>query len=424
MSVRDAGDRRGWALGAGATVAICLVLIGLLANRHSLSASGAVRTPAGADFVVTSTRDAGPGTLRDAILAADRLSTRAHILITAKRISTESALPALINPRGVEVAVATDAGVIDAAHQDTGAVLQISSPSSVITGLTVIHAHGFGIVVNALGVRLESVTITESKVGVLVGTAAGDCTVRTSLLLNDETGLLAEPSSGHLTILSSVFRGNSRAGIWMVASAPAHPRVAPAQERARIDDVLFERNTSGVVVANQPILIQKSRFLANHESALLVLGGVARLEDCEIHESGGTAVSVSAGSGVVLTRNRIFDNVSTAISIRDSEVTITGNTLTHNGLGIVSILTQAQFVPLIADNTVTGTTADALTVIGGAPVLQRNTVTGSRGAAVRQLDLVSGPRRFRATPRLEANVLTGNRIDAPVTGSYTLVGVP
>jgi hypothetical protein len=424
MSTRAGGDRGGWALGAGATIAACLVLIGLLANRHSLSAGGVARTPGTADFVVTSTRDAGPGTLRDAILAADRLSTRAHILITVKRISTESALPALINPRGVEVAVATDAGVIDAAHQETGAVLQISSPGSVITGLTVTHAHGFAVMVNAVGVRLESVTVSNSKVGVLVGAAAADCMVRTSVFENDETGLLAEPSTGHLTILSSVFRANSRAGFWLVASEPPHLRVAANQERARIEDTVFERNTSGVVVANQPILIQKGRFLGNRESALLVLGGAARLEDSEIHDTGGTAVSVSAGRGVVLSRNRIFDNVATAISIRDSEVSITANTLTHNGLGIVSILTDAQFVPLIADNTVTGTTADAITVIGGAPLLQRNTITGSRGAALRQLDLVSGPRRFRATPQLEANVLTGNRIDAPATGSYTLVSAP
>jgi hypothetical protein len=105
-------------------------------------------------------------------------------------------------------------------------------------------------------------------------------------------------------------------------------------------------------------------------------------------------------------------------------VTITGNTLTHNGLGIVSIVTQPQFVPLIMDNIVTATTADGFTVIGGAPLLQRNTVTGSRGVGLRQLDLVDGPRRLKATPRLEANILKGNLIDTPVTGSYTLSGAP
>jgi nitrous oxidase accessory protein NosD len=416
-------DRR-WALGAGAAIAGSLVLMGLLVNRHSLSAESATRGVGAPDFVVTSARDAGPGTLRDAILAADRLSTRARILITAKRILIESALPALVNPRGVELEAAAAAGVIDATHQETGAVLQINSPTSVITGLTVTHAHGFGIMVNAVGVRLESVTVNDSKVGVLVGAAAADCIVRTSQFANNDTGLLAEPDIHHLTILGTSFRANGRAGFWLVASAAAHGQMPADTERVRISDSVFEGNTSGVVVANQLIWVQKSRFIGNRESALLVLGGAAHLQDCEIHDSGGTAVSVNAGSGVVLARNRIFDNAATAISIRDSDVTVSGNTLTHNGLAIVSIVTQPQFVPLITDNIVTATTADAVTVIGGAPLLQRNTVTGSRGAALRQLDLVNGPRRFKATPRLEANVLKGNRIDAPVTGSYTLAAAP
>lgn len=424
MSVLGIMGRHRWALGTGAAIAACLVLMGLMIDRNSVSANGVSRTATSADFLVTSTRDAGPETLRDAILAADRLSTRAHILISVKRIVTESALPALVNPRGVEIVAAPDAGVIDATHQNDGAVLQVNSPGSVISGVTVTHARGFGIMVNAAGVRLESVTVNDSKVGVLVSTAAADCSVRTSILENNETGVLAEPDIRHLMILGSIFRANSRAGFWLVGAAAAHGPMAATLERAHIADSVFERNTSGVVVANQPISIQKSRFLANRESALMILGGAARLEDSEIHNSGGTAVSVTAASGVILARNRIFDNAQTAISIRDSDVIVTGNTLTHNGLGIVSVVTQPQFAPLIAENVVTDTTADALTVIGGAPLLQRNTVTGSRGAALRQLDLVNGSRRFKATPRLEGNSLTGNRIDAPVTGSYTLAGGP
>jgi hypothetical protein len=424
MNAPQAADRHRWALGAGAAIAACLVLTGLLVHRHSPIANGATRSLAAPDFVVTSARDAGPGTLRDAILAADRLSTRARILITAQPIQIESALPALVNPRGVEIDVATGAGTIDAARQQTGTILQINSPTSVITGLIVIHAHGFGIMVNAAGVRLESVTVSDSKVGVLVGSGATDCLVRASRFERNETGVLTEPDIHHLTILASIFRANSRAGFWLVAPAAAQRGGVVDEERARIADSVFERNGSGVVVANQLIWVQKSRFIGNRESAVLVLGGGARLEDSEIHDTGGTAVSVTAGHGVFLARNRIFDNVATAISVRDSDVTVAGNTLTHNGLGIVSIVTQAQFVPLITDNVVSATVADAVTVIGGAPLLQRNTLTGSHGAALRQLDLVNGAAGLRATPRLEANVLKGNRIDAPVTGSYTLSGEP
>jgi len=422
MSALEMSERRRWPLAAGAAICACLLLMALVANHYWPAASVATRSVTAPDFVVSSTRDAGPGTLRDAILAADRLSTRARIRITAQRIAVESALPALVNPRGVELEAASGAGIIDAGQQETGTVLQINSPTSVITGLILIHAHGFGIMVNASGVRLESVTVSESKVGVLIGAGAADCIVRAAELAGNDTGLLAEPDIHNLTILSSTFRDSGRAGFWLVAPAAAHGQVSTGPERVRIADSVFERNTSGVVVANQLIWVQKSRFVGNRESAMLVLGGAARLEDSEIHDSSGIAVSVSAGNAVVLARNRIFDNASIAISIRDSDVTVSGNTLTHNGLGIVSIIAQPQFVPLIADNSVTDTTADAITVIGGAPLLQRNTITGSHGAALRQLDLVNGPKRLRATPRLQANVLKGNRLDAPVTGTYTLSG--
>ena len=427
MSALQMLDRRRWALGAGAMICACLLLMGLMANRFSpgagAGADGAARSEA-PDFVVTGTGDAGPGTLRDAILAADRLSTHARIRITAQRIATESALPALVNPRGVELQGAAGAGIIDASRQQTGAVLQINSPNTLITGLTLIHARGFGIMVNAAGVRLESVTVSDSKVGILIGAGAADCIIRAALLTGNETGLLAESDVHNLTVLTSTFRANSRAGFWLVAPAATHGPVVAGKERARIADSLFESNTSGVVVANQLISVQRSRFVGNRESAMLVLGGAARLEDSEIHDSGGTAVSVSAGNAVVLTRNRIFDNSSTAISLRDSDVTVSGNTLTHNGLGIVSIGGQPQLVPLIADNSITDTAADAITIIGGAPLLQRNTITGSHGAALRQLDLVNGPKRIKAAPRLEANILKGNRLDTPVIGTYTLTGAP
>src|SRR6185312_8442531 len=136
--------------------------------------------------------DAGPETLRDAILAADRLTTRARIRITAKRITLESALPALLNPHGVDIDVAAGAGTIDAARQETGPVLQISSPTTVLKGVQVRNARAFGIIVNAAGVRMDSITVTDSKVGVLLGAAARDCTISTSTFERNETGIMAE----------------------------------------------------------------------------------------------------------------------------------------------------------------------------------------------------------------------------------------
>jgi len=129
MSAPQGVERRRWALSAGAAIAACLVLMGLVVHRYSPTAHGASSSLAAPDFVVSSTRDAGPGTLRDAILAADRLSTRARILITAQHILTESALPAFVNPRGVDVEVATGAGTIT-----TSALSPVARSRTIVAG--------------------------------------------------------------------------------------------------------------------------------------------------------------------------------------------------------------------------------------------------------------------------------------------------
>lgn len=415
------------AITLAAPIAAGLVILGAAVTQHRLSANGALAQPATADLIVSSSRDAGPDTLRDAILAADRLSSHAHIVITARQIDIESALPALVNPNGVDIEAAT-ATTLDAGRQTTGAALQVNSPNSTLRKLHFTRARVSGLIVNAPGVQLDSITVSGSKVGILLNATALDCVVRTSILEHNETGLMAQSGVRRVAVLSSIFRDNSRAGAWFVAAAAkavatsdSAPEEAPG---VRIADSVFEKNATGIVVANLPIVVQKGRFLANRESALVVLGGGARLEDSEIRDSGSTAVSVTSSSGVLLARNTLTDNPATAISVRDSAVVIERNTLTHNGLGIVSVLSRGSLSTVIADNVITATTADAVTLIGGAPLVQRNRILQNHGAGLRTLDLVQGSGGLKATPRLEANVVQGNRVDTPITGAYNLTGAP
>jgi len=191
----------------------------------------------------------------------------------------------------------------------------------------------------------------------------------------------------------------------------------------RVADSVFEKNASGVVT-NQPTVVQKGRFLGNRESAVVILGGAARLEDSEIRDSGGTAVSVISGTAVSVVHNTLIDNAAAAISARDSEMQIERNTLDHNGLGIVSVISHAPSSMVIEDNLITRTTADAVTLIGGAPLLRHNQIVRNHGAGLRTLDLAHDGGALKVSPRLEGNVLEGNRVDTPITGVYTLSGSP
>jgi hypothetical protein len=408
---------------SGMVVAAGLLLVGGALTERSLSGNpqSPVRQPL-ADFVVTSARDAGPGTLRDAILAADRLTSRAHIQIAVERIAVDSALPALTNPHGVDLDVRPGSGTIDAQQQPNGVALQINSPASSVHGVHIVHARGTALVVNAAGVELASVGIADSNVGLLLAATARGCAVRSASFERNQTAVLATPGVHDVTITGSTFNGNTHAAFWFVSSAGQAEAAQP--EHVRILDSTFTQNVSGVVLANQPTLIQKSHFVGNRDSAVLVLGGAARLEDTDISATGGTAISITSGHAVQLLHNTLTDNAATAIMVRDSEVTIDHNALQHNGIGIVSIVTRAALEPVIRDNTITQTTGDALVVIGGATLLERNQVLQNHGVALRALDLVSGSQRSKAAPRLDGNVFKGNVVDAPVSGVYTQAPPP
>jgi Right handed beta helix region len=415
---------------SGAVIAVTLLLLGAAVTQRDLNGNplGLLRRPV-PDFVVTNPRDAGPATLRDAILAADRLSSRAHIQIAVERIAIESALPALTNSRGVDIDAKPRSVTIDAAQQPSGATLQLNSPASSVRDLHIVNAHGTGIIVNASGVELGSVTVGDSKLGVLLTSAARGCTIRAATFERNETAVLAQPGIHDVTISESTFTNNSRAAFWFVSAADkaTNPPVIDGPgtpEHVRILDSIFTQNTSGIVVANQPTLVRKSHFIGNRDSAVLVLGGSARVEESEIRATGGTAISVNAGRGVELLHNTLADNVATAIMASDSTVTIAHNSLEHNGVGIVAIVTHEPSTAAINDNTITRTTGDALLVIGGSTVVERNQVLGNHGVALRMLDLVTASGRVKASPHLDGNLFKGNAADAPVPGDYKMTGTP
>jgi hypothetical protein len=411
-------------------IAVTLLLLGVAVTRNDLNGNplGPLRRPV-PDFVVTNPRDAGPGTLRDAILAADRLSSRAHIQIAVERIAVESALPALTNSRGVDIDAKPHPVTIDAAQQPSGATLQLNSPASSVRDLHIVNAHGTGIIVNAGAVELGSVTVDDSKLGVLLTSAARGCTIRAATFERNETAVLAQPGIHDVTISESKFINNSHAAFWFVGAADkaANPVASGgpgAQEQVRILDSTFTQNAAGVVVANQPTLVRQSHFSANHDSAVLVLGGAARIEGSEIRTTGGTAISVTSGRGVELLHNTLADNAGTAIMARDSTVTIAHNSLEDNGVGIVAIVTQEPSTAVISDNTITRTTGDALLVIGGSTAVERNQVVGNHGVALRSLDLITASGRVKASPHLDGNLFKGNAADTPVVGDYKMTGTP
>ena len=373
--------------------------------------------PSGEDFVVSSPGDAGPGSLRDAILAADRLSERARIVIGSRRITIESALPALVNPHGISIEAGPHAGIIDAARQSKGVTLQINSPSSTLRGLSIVNAREIAIVVAAPAAELDTVAVSNSKIGILLGAAAKGCVIRKSSFEHEDTAITAETGVRDVTVVDSAFRANTRAGFWFVGE-PDTGETSPSYSVRLIGDT-FDENAAGVVVANRPTLIQGSHFIGNRESAIMILGGAARIQDDDIRSSAGTAISVTDGNAVWVMHNVLDANRASAIMVRDSQATIEGNKIQENAFGIVTI-SNGTSDTMIRDNWLSKNSADAITVIGGSPQVQHNQMLSNGGAGLRILDLVTARGVLKATPHLETNVFKDNGIDMPPAGTYKL----
>jgi hypothetical protein len=413
-------------VGAGALLGggLLFVAAALSGNNHYAGVTQA--KPSGEDFVVSSPGDAGPGSLRDAILAADRLSEKARIVIESKRITIESALPALVNPHGISIEAAPQAGIIDAARQSKGATLQINSPSSTLRGLSIVNAREIAIVVAAPAAELATVAVSNSKIGILLGAAAKGCVIRKSSFEHDDTAITAETGVRDVTVVDSAFRANTRAGFWFVGAPDngAGPSAAPDKGETptysvRLVGDTFEKNAAGVVVANRPTLIQGSHFIGNQESAIMILSGAARIQDNDIRSSTGTAISVTNGNAVWVMHNVLDANRASAIMVRDSQATIEGNKIQENAFGIVTI-SNGTSDTLIRDNWLSMNSADAITVIAGSPQVLRNQMLSNGGAGLRILDLVTAQGGLKATPHLDANVFKDNRIDMPPAGTYKL----
>jgi hypothetical protein len=281
----------------------------------------------------------------------------------------------------------------------------------------------YGILVDASSVQLVSVTVQESKVGIMLGASASGTIVRTSTLEHDETGLMAEPGIRQVTLASDIFRLNTRAGFWFVGAA-ADRRRGPADATAadpliRVLDTVFEKNATGVVLANEASLMQQDHFIDN-QTALTVLGGSVVIDHSEIRGSEADAVSVISGRSVVLDGNTLVDNKATALMVRDSDVSIETNTVARNGVGLVLIGGPGGFTPLVKGNRITDNRGDGIMLIGGSVLLEDNQLLSNRGAALRPLDFVAGNTRLGAAPRSRDNVFHGNGLDVAPTAVYRL----
>lgn len=400
---------------------VALLALGVLAavqqwiGAHRPDPTGAA---ASADFAVTSEADSGPGSLREAIFAADRAADRARIRILAPLVRLDNALPPLANPRGVVIEAGPAGATIDGGGIGDAAVLDVDAPGSVIAGIDIAGA-GRGIVVRARGAAIRDVSVSGAAFGIVAADGANGLIVERCRLAGNGIGVTVDAGALPVRIEASAFRDHRDAGVWSVAAGPGPPSGPALTVRGNT----FTGDRIGAVLGDVPAEVADNRFAEAGETGLHLIGGGVRVRNNHVASAGRFGILAERTTAATLIEgNEVRASAAVGILARTARGTaIRDNRLHGNAYGIVDVLGDRELPALVEGNLLISHRIDGLVVIGGAPLVRRNRVLRSRGAALRSLDLIAaGGARTPAAALLAGNEFEGNGVDREERGEYRL----
>jgi hypothetical protein len=391
------------------------LLIALTARRWESLRPQPPELRAETSLTVISGRDAGGGTLRDAIVTAARSDRRVRIVIDVRRITLLSPLPPLVNAGGVIVDASGSRCELDAAAIGNIPALQIASPGTTITGLQIRHARDAAILVRAQRATIRDVTISDSADGVVLSAAAG-VLIEHSRFDNNTNGVRIDGASPGAAIRGCTFGRHDGAGIWAVTGG----RTNAPPAALRIENNTFHDDRVSIVVVNLAATISGNEVRGAVENAVYVMQSASVVRANRILNGAAGGILADRADNLLLEGNEIDHNGSVGILVRSCRsAAVQRNTLYANAYGVASIFGDRGAPNVIANNLVMNNRIDAVFVVGSSPLLRGNRLLQNGGAAARVLDFVpwDGP-RIVADPRFDANTLTGNKINAAVRGDY------
>jgi parallel beta-helix repeat protein len=395
--------------------AALLVPLGLLAALERPLGPHRPRAWGGAtavEFAVTSPRDGGGGSLREAILAADRADARARIVFRVDRVRLETALPPLVNRHGV-VLDAERPVEIDARAMGSGPVLDLAAPGSLVRGLAIKGAPGPAILVRASGARLRELSLSDCAAGVSIAEGVEDVSVADSALSLNGTGVRVDTAGGGLSITGTTFERHSTAGVWAVS--PAAP-AAGAAPRLALRSNRFHRDRIGVVLVNVPAEVTDNTVTGATEAAVYLVGP-SIVRSNRIRQS-ALGIFADGADGASIEGNELDHNSGVGVLVRGGKATqVSGNRAYVNGYGIAVVFGDKGAPHVVSQNLLMSQREDGLYVAGGSPILRDNRSLSNRGAGLRVLDYVprKGP-HVRSDPLVQGLVAEGNGTNLPARG--------
>jgi hypothetical protein len=364
---------------------------------------------------VTNAGDRGPGTLREALFLVAGATAPTTISIEVPQIKLETALPALVNGRGVRLVGQASGTVIDAQGLNAGPVFDVSGPNTSIEGITVSKCPAAAVLVRSIHFRLSAVSIESCDVGVEVAENASDTLLERNHFTKNRVGIRFAASGHNTAVANNEFKEDKDAGLWAVRSAPdSHDEVIG------IHDNKFTEDTAGIVAGNIPVLIERNDFINAHESDVHVVGAGAVIRGNRIN--GGASMGIVAENAVkaVIDDNELEGLTAYGVMVRGSSETLVRANRLHNcGYGLAFVLGDKAKVSTAVDNIIIEAKNNGIDVIGDSPILKRNQVLRARAYALHVEDFQPpGGQKVQSQPFLENN----NFGNSPVSAKNGLAG--
>jgi hypothetical protein len=348
---------------------------------------------------VTNAGDRGPGTLREALFIAAAGTGSSTISIEVAKIDLETALPALVNGRGIRL-IGLSGATIDAHALNSGPVLDISGPNTSIEGVTIVNCPAAAILVRAVRFRLSASTIEGCDVGVEVADNSSDTLLERNHFRKNRLGVRFAASGHNSAVASNEFKEDKDAGLWAVRSA-----LDSRDDVIGIHDNKFTEDGTGIVAGNIPVLVERNDFINSHEAAVHVVGAKALIRANRI--SGGASMGIVAETarGAVIDDNELEGLTAYGVMVRGSADTLVrGNRLHNCGYGLAFVLGDPHSVSTAVENTIIEPKFNGIDVIGDSPNLRRNQVLRAHAFALHVEDFQppSGP-KVLSQPFLDNN---------------------
>ncbi len=388
---------------------VALLEVPIRALRPAADAYSAV------ELEVVSARDRGPGTLREAILEADRIPRRARIVIAVPRVAVRTPLPPIGNPHGVVIHPREGVAEIDGRESPGGPLVTLRAPGSRLRDLRFAGSPGTALEVSAAGVELTNLTFVHCETGIRIGEGAADLAILESHFEANGIGLMVGGSAPGVRVANGSFRGHRVAAVWAVLPAPPRGAGRPLV----LEENAFAGDRIGIAAGNMPIRVTANEFSGAKESALALFGSGVQVRANRIRGGELNGLVAVGTRGLEVTGNEVDHNRAVGIVVNAGRQSVVhGNHIYRNGYGLVSVFAEDSS-DVMSENSVLDQRLDGVVVVGGSPMLRANRAVGNSAAGLRILDyLAADSRRRPAQPFLDGNTLRANGIDEPVRGVY------